>query len=75
MDSNGTAQGVVATILIIPLLTVAHIILAAIGCFTGYFIVRAVFRVLGGKVKDKAKKFGSEVKQEANRLRAEKVQP
>ncbi len=71
MDGDSVAKGVIATVIIIPLLTVAHIILAAAGCVAAFFVVRGLFRILGsigGRVTNRAKKFGSEVKQEADRL-------
>lgn len=76
MDGNGVATSIVATVIIIPLLTVAHIILAAAGCVAAFFFVRGLFRILGGvgeKVKNRAQKFGKEVKQEADRQRAQRV--
>jgi small neutral amino acid transporter SnatA (MarC family) len=74
MDNETISHGVVATILIIPLVTVVNIILAATGCFLAFFFVRRFVKILGSvgtKVKEKTKKFGGEVKQEASRLRTE----
>lgn len=74
MESNGVAQSIIVAAIIIPLLTVAHIILAAAGCVAAFYIVRGLFRGLGtiiGKVKVKAKKLGGEVRQEVQRLGGE----
>jgi hypothetical protein len=76
MDGNSVSQGVIATVVIIPLITVANIILAALGCITGYFLLQGLFKMFkgaGGKIKNRASKFGKEVRQEADRLNADRV--
>ena len=66
MDGENVSQGIVVTILLIPLITVGHIILAAAGAIFAFFIIRSLFKNLGGTFA----KFGSKVKKEAQRLEA-----
>ena len=74
MESNSVAQGAVAVAIIIPLLTVAHIILAAAGCVMAFYIVRGLVRSLrtvGVKIKGKAIGFFGKIRTEAKRLELE----
>jgi len=61
------------TILVVPLLAVFHIILAVAGCIAVFFVIRSSSERVGGflkKITSKAKLFGREVKDEADRLKS-----
>lgn len=64
MDSQTAGYTITASILIIPLITVGHIILAGIGIIIAFFVIRGLGKSLGI--------VGKKVKIEAKRIRAER---